>query len=507
MSTTQRSTRAKVPKSYAESDGDQDQESDYAGTATESEGDVSAMTASPKKRKRAGGKPTSKRRRTQLQGRLEDFKKLPVELKLCIFEMLHPKTLILMSRTNQEYRNFLLSADSVWKQSRLRLGMPDLLAKDITERQYILLMFDKTCHGRDCYQLHVQDMDWVSCARLCASCRRWTKMTRGKLRRYIATLHPRAQACAKETGEGGIPRGIVRMSERLWRMTAQETTDFVQERQALKACIVKDAKNIRDWICEESAAQYGSDNENRQAREGQIKERLLALGWTEDSLSMTSWRRNPRVTQPRRLTEAIWRRIEDPLLQDMYPGLINVRNHHRRNALRPKYQELLESHPAPDVFPSHRIFLEFPSVKGVWEETTNPLPDSIDVADFVLYDDAKWVAALPAIQADVLRYQDEMEALAIARLTAAYVAQSLSVPSPAEILDDPRSLFCYVSGDRSWSLVKDDDIIMPFPAIHREIRDKYKQVDYGRFHRVDEFETLEEPSVLGRWGLHVQLKL
>ncbi len=62
--------------------------------------------------------------------------------------MLHPKVLILMSRTNQEYRNFLISADIVWKQSRLRIGMPDLEAKDITERKYILLMFDKACHGK-----------------------------------------------------------------------------------------------------------------------------------------------------------------------------------------------------------------------------------------------------------------------------------------------------------------------------------------------------------------------
>ncbi|KAF9003470.1 hypothetical protein BDZ89DRAFT_1081002 [Hymenopellis radicata] len=436
MSTRRRSTRAKALQSYAECDGDQDQESDYTGD-------------SKKRKRRASDKPNSKRRRNQREGRLEDFKKLPVELKLYIFEMLHPKTLILMSRTNQEYRNFLLSADSVWKQSRLRLGMPDLEAKDITERQYILLMFDKTCHGTDCYHLNVQDMDWISCARLCASCRRSTKMTRGKLRRYLASLHPCAQVCAKDTDDDGsrIPRGIVKMSERLWRMTAQETTDFVQQRQALKVCIAKDAMNIFDWICEESAAKHGCDNENRQAREGQIKERLLALGWTEDRyanrLIHDLLGSQSRVTQPRRLTDTIWRRIKDPLLQDMYPDLLHARNRRRSTALQPKYRELLESHPTPDLFPSCRIFLELPSVKGVWQETTNPLPDSIDVADFVVYDDAK-------------------------------------------------------------CLHVKHDIIMPFPAIHREIRDKCQD----RF-LVDEFRTLREPNQAwtGSSGLHVQLKV
>ncbi|KAF8901613.1 hypothetical protein CPB85DRAFT_1323306 [Mucidula mucida] len=146
--------------------------------------------------------------------------------------MLHPKVLILMSRTNQEYRNFLISADIVWKQSRLRIGMPDLEAKDITERKYILLMFDKACHGKnwrgdDCSQLHVQDMDWISCARLCASCRRSTKMTKRNFRRYIESLHPSAEDCAKDTGQDAL-----------------DMIRFVQKRLALKACIAKDAQNI-----------------------------------------------------------------------------------------------------------------------------------------------------------------------------------------------------------------------------------------------------------------------
>ncbi len=63
---------------------------------------------------------------------------------------------MLMSRTNREYRELLLSTDSVWKQSRLRLGMPDLKAQDITERQYIVLMFDKNCHGHVRFQYTIR---------------------------------------------------------------------------------------------------------------------------------------------------------------------------------------------------------------------------------------------------------------------------------------------------------------------------------------------------------------
>lgn len=201
------------------------------------------------------------------------------------------------------------------------------------------------------------------------------------------------------------------------------------------------------------------------------------------------------------LCQLVWRRIKDPLLQDMYPDLLYARNRHRSTALKLKYQEMLESHATPDLFPSLRTFLEFPSVKDLWEETVDPLPDSIDVGNFVVYDDAKWVAALPDIQADVLRYQQELEALAISRLTAAYEAKSLPVPCPADIFDDPRSLFCY----SSWAYMR-DKIILPFPAIHREIRDRFKEA-YTRLPRVEEFMTLEEPGVVGGRGLHVELKL
>ncbi len=190
--------------------------------------------------------------------------------------------------------------------------------------------------------------------------------------------------------------------------------------------------------------------------------------------------------------------MEEHLLQDMYPDLLYARNERRRDALMPKYQELLESHPTPDVFPSSRTFLELPSVKSVWEEPVNPLPATIDVANFVLYDDTKWEAALPAIQADVLRYQQEMEALAIARLTAAYEAQGLPVPSPAYILNDPRSLFCYTPPSYSWVPVQ-NDIIVPFPAIHREIRDH-------PFAVADQFKWIENER-MSRGRGYVQLGL
>ncbi len=45
---------------------------------------------------------------------------------------------------------------------------------------------------------------------------------------------------------------------------------------------LKDAKNIYDWLDEESDAKDGNDAENQKERARQIKERLFALGWAEE---------------------------------------------------------------------------------------------------------------------------------------------------------------------------------------------------------------------------------
>jgi hypothetical protein len=54
-----------------------------------------------------------------------------------------------VSRVNKEFRQLLVDdeySDSIWKAAREEAGMPDLVSTDITQRQYILLIFDKNCH-------------------------------------------------------------------------------------------------------------------------------------------------------------------------------------------------------------------------------------------------------------------------------------------------------------------------------------------------------------------------
>ncbi len=175
----------------------------------------------------------------------------------------------------------------------------------------------------------------------------------------------------------------------------------------------------------------------------------------------------------------------------MYNFLIEERNRRRKSALHTHHSELLQSHSKPDLFPSRETFLSFPPVEALWKETTSPLPESIDVTGYALFDAEKWSAALPSIQAAVLQYQGEVETLAIARLTA----RGLPVPPATEILDDPQSIFCYVPPVPPGEA----DIVFPFPAIHAKMRDRQD----GRGFRSScaaEFMSVQEGKVVGGNG-------
>ncbi|KAF8874159.1 hypothetical protein CPB85DRAFT_570208 [Mucidula mucida] len=106
----------------------------------------------------------------------------------------------------------------------------------------------------------------------------------------------------------------------------------------------------------------------------------------------------------------------------------------------------------------------------------------------------------------VLQYQGEVETLAIARLTAGYEARGLPVPPATEILDDPRSIFCYVPPVPSGEA----DVVLRFPAIHAKMRDRQD----GRGFRSScaaEFMSVQEGKVVGGHvgsnTLRVELKL
>ncbi|KDR75072.1 hypothetical protein GALMADRAFT_226718 [Galerina marginata CBS 339.88] len=438
----------------------------------ESSGSKSASNA----RKRAASNAIDKRPvKRSKAGKLEAVvEKLPPEVVYRIVDYLDPQTLMNLSRSNKLFRDTLLSSDLFWKTAREGSGMPELEAQDITERQYILLVFDKNCH--DCSKPNVQEINFVNCARLCSDCRFQTKVTEPQLRKFLKSLHPMAKECAKYTSDAGyrIPRGIKKLSEKLHTMQGDELEKFVEERQQLKEAIEKDARKIEKWLLEQANNKYDEDYRNRQSRRGSIRQKLLALGWTDEILLRLGgyWYSKREVNQPRKLTPRIWKTIEKPLVKALRSDLISARHKMRRDALIPQYKNLMQADPQPDLFPSRATFFEMQSVKSVWQKDYGPDPTAraVEIDDFPIYDDAEWLAALPAVRAEVACYQQDVTDLAVERLTKAYIARDFPVPNSP--IQDPRSYFRYKEYEPQGDWGPPREIVLQFPAIHRAMRDR-----------------------------------
>ncbi|KAH8796829.1 hypothetical protein DL96DRAFT_1009518 [Flagelloscypha sp. PMI_526] len=104
------------------------------------------ILSSSQKRKMQGPQDSGMRRRKRpKRAKLQRILDLPEDIFDVIAEFLHPATLISLSRVSRAFRAHI-SSDILWTNCRKRAGLPDLEANDITDRQYIHLLFDTHCH-------------------------------------------------------------------------------------------------------------------------------------------------------------------------------------------------------------------------------------------------------------------------------------------------------------------------------------------------------------------------
>ncbi|KAF5371776.1 hypothetical protein D9758_003364 [Tetrapyrgos nigripes] len=461
--------------------GYKDDQDNYSNADDYEEKDASSSSSKPRGRKRAATKkdvnpgPRKNAKSTKKQ-RLDlgkFFDSLPTELQW-------RARLLSLSHTNKEFRKLLQDTpDSIWKVIRENTGLPELEAKDITERQYITLVFNKDCHS--CGQKSVQGINYMNCARLCPSCKNGLKFGRKtQLQEYLRTLHPKALECAKDSAvkDGYItPRGIEKLSKKLCQLSEAELEAFVKQRRTLKEQIARDAQLIETWHREGSARRSQTDRDKREARQAAIKEKLIELGWREDDLLSLFWEEAPGVDRTGKLTEATWNKIRDPMLIFLRGMLIDQRNRERQDAINSRYLDLLKAHPNPDLFPSRQTFLDLPTVKSLWnknehERGTDPGPVECD--PFVPFDETEWNANYDTVKENIASYETEMQRLAKERLAKAYVEQGLEVP--ADPIHDPRSMFRYtppvLTLHSLGTLPPENDYVLPFPAIHRRMRDR-----------------------------------
>ncbi|KAF5368868.1 hypothetical protein D9758_002830 [Tetrapyrgos nigripes] len=405
---------------------------------------------------------------------MSEFFGLPSELQCKIFEFCHAQDLLLLSHT-PVFRAILSGIpDSIWRAARENAEMPELEAKDITERQHISLVFNKDCHPLS-----------VSYYRNLES--------KGKLDRFLRKFHPRAMECVKETrGESGyrIPRGIKKLSDKLHTLQGDQLEAFVKDRQVLREQILKvgcarfsmpiymyiygilsaqDGIRIEKWADGQEYERLEAKKAESNFRKLAIRAKLLSpeMGWKKWDLDMVLSKGREEWDQLEgELTDSVWAQIKEPLLRKLRVGLIEMRNAGRRTALCARYKTMLKADSKSDLFPSMDTFLSLPPVEPMWNKNRlnqDGEPDHVEYEPYVELAETEWKTVLHTINEHIRSYQEEIEKLAVERLVKAYSNKGLDVPSNP--IQDPRSMFLI-------GCTREADTVLPFPAIHRKMRDR-----------------------------------
>jgi hypothetical protein len=159
----------------------------------------------------------------------------------------------------------------------------------------------------------------------------------------------------------------------------------------------------------------------------------------------------------------------------------------------------MQTDPKPDLFPSFDTFLKFPCIDPLWNKRRgdDETPGAVERETDVGLDETEWNAAQASLQDSITTYQTQMECLARARLIKAYTDHGLKVP--IDPIQDPRSMFRYKPSTSNINYM-DEDTVLPFPLIHRVLRDRQNEGLSGSVNPVmDEFG--EVPEMRGRFGV------
>ncbi|KAH8796864.1 hypothetical protein DL96DRAFT_1643399 [Flagelloscypha sp. PMI_526] len=436
-----------------------------------------------RKRKAKGPSMTSvphmKRRR---KAKLERFLELPLDVVNLIAEFLDPKTLISFSRVSRTFR-LQFSTDIPWMRCREGAGLPSLEAKDITDRQYIHLLFDTHCH--DCGAENIQKLDLRACLRLCGNCK--TNLYNQPHDSDNAhAYHPHAWACAKSYQNGYWPmkkwkwltippRGIKKISQKLHCLSGQELDDFIQSRLVLKAQIARDAQAIEVWFQDQDSLKREENVKMLSNRVELIGMKLIDLGWSSamlDQLSLSSCK-NVSIAKP--LTERGWAALRPSLLNTLREHLQVWRISARKSNIVKAYDSFFEREDDKPLFPSLKTFLSFDAVQNVLNTPPSSLISAPELEPFEPYDKALWDAAYPTIAYSIREYQSQVTDHARILLTKAYAAAQLPCPPNTSILTDPRSLF-HVTTERNSCVIYQ---VRRFPLIHEVMRDRQDVGKWG----------------------------
>ncbi|THU96801.1 hypothetical protein K435DRAFT_754590 [Dendrothele bispora CBS 962.96] len=330
------------------------------------------------------------------RGKLYMLMDMPMDILYEIFGHLEPYDVLRLARTSKPLRNFLMDRSqsiSVWRAARSNVGLPSPL-DSMSEPAFADLVFNGQCHNCECMMRQSENILWMFATRLCNNCRSrllrpvWSILVSHNLTTKVDDL--KLDKCLPtEQGRLFMVSMVEKHLEEYAKAisTSQDLDSWFAEKIARMTARRESVKLYEEWVRFRARERIRERENTRERRKAAILRKLAVLGWQEeiDNLSPRGdFHSHPFVREPKELTDRIWMRIQDPLI-DLMKQVKNVRMH---QIYRPRYEVLRKMYPIycnqqhPDILLPNLIdIIGFQSVKQIAErplvQDESPPPDNI----------------------------------------------------------------------------------------------------------------------------------
>ncbi|KIY67615.1 hypothetical protein CYLTODRAFT_287559 [Cylindrobasidium torrendii FP15055 ss-10] len=266
------------------------------------------------------------RRSRGRRGFLSTIIELPRDIIIEIFSRLHPGDLLSLARTSKDFRSIMLgdAAEYIWRTCRSKVPSLPPPPCGMSEPAYASLVFDTFCH--ECTIPRARYVDWLLRIRLCGDClligHIYTNRPECHGRsRYDAFLISLFKHAPKIEYRGSQIEHSDFYHIKAWNRLLDEVLPMSDDKQ-LKEWEQKrqgmddDAAKIRNFF-KVRAAGHKDDLAIVRAERIDAIMAKLEVEWSKElTPEIREFLKNHKlVSQPRALTDRIWKNIEPPLIE------------------------------------------------------------------------------------------------------------------------------------------------------------------------------------------------
>ncbi|KAJ3812404.1 hypothetical protein F5876DRAFT_63995 [Lentinula aff. lateritia] len=311
--------------------------------------------------KKTKGVPKQFKRIRGKSGLLERLTKdVPLEVILEIFRYLNPHDLLRLAQTIKDVRSILMckSSASIWRIARGNVGDLPPLPEDLSEPQYVHLLYEPLCQGSSISQMFLFRFPLYD-------------------KKFLARQPPEFR-WPVSIGNDEIAARFKAEFQNL--QTPEEQDTWIARKKHELQIREEHAHLCTLW---QTAILDKRDNEVEnllERRKEAILTRLAEIGWREEAeISSYVFDEYKSVRQPQELTDSVWNRIKDRLVKRLSDHKARRLVEERRQAinlrdrlLEEEYSKIYSASDHREPFPSLGDILNNESFEGlIWDSPLN----------------------------------------------------------------------------------------------------------------------------------------